>query len=478
MDVLLEVGNNPQARKIIQSLGLPIPVPERLARGKGSWEALPLADRNVVFGAAAGADRATTSVIAQAITAAGANPYHVEGTGVVDVLREAGEAFGRLPRALTSLAENKKIDALVFDATSIRTIEGLRAVYDFFHPLVRRLAKSGRVVVIGRSPGDDKTNDPVAAAAQAALEGFVRSTAKEIGRNGSTANLLRVEPGAEALLVGPLRFFLSRRSAFVTAQPLVVRVNASAAKSSIPYVRSLEKKVALVTGAARGIGAATARALAAEGAKVLCLDRPDDDSATSQLARDIGGIAVSADVTSAEAATQIQQAAAAAGGLDVIVHNAGVTRDKTLARMSESQWDSVLDINLGAIARITAALEKTLRDDGRIVILSSVAGIAGNVGQTNYAASKAGVIGFVQAESARLAGRRITVNAIAPGFIETRMTAAIPFAIREGGRRLSALGQGGQPEDVAAAITFFATPGSAGVSGEVLRVCGGALIGA
>lgn len=476
MDVLLEVGNNPQARKIIQSLGLPIPVPERLARGKGSWEALPLADKNVVFGAAPGADRATSSVIAQAITSAGANPYHVDGADVADVLREAGEAFGRLPRALTALADNKKIDALVFDATQIRTIEGLRAVYEFFHPLVRRLAKSGRVVVIGRSPGDDKTNDPVAAAAQAALEGFVRSTAKEIGRNGSTANLIRVEPGAEALLVGPLRFFLSRRSAFVTTQPIVVR--GASAKSEIPYVRSLEKKVALVTGAARGIGAATARALAAEGAKVLCLDRPDDDSATSQLARDIGGVAVSADVTSSEAVSQIQAAAAAAGGLDVIVHNAGVTRDKTLARMSESQWDMVLDINLGAIARITAGLEKTLRDDGRIVILSSVAGIAGNVGQTNYAASKAGVIGFVQAEAARLAARRITVNAIAPGFIETRMTAAIPFAIREGGRRLSALGQGGLPEDVAAAITFFATPGSAGVSGEVLRVCGGALIGA
>lgn len=476
MDVLLEVGNNPQARKIIQSLGLPIPVPERLARSKGPWEPLPLADRRVVFGAAPSADRASTSVIAQTITAAGANPYYPKDSVVGDVLREAGEAFGRLPHALSELPENARIDALVFDATSIRTIEGLHALYAFFNPLVRRLAKSGRVVVVGRAIQDDIARDPVAAAAQAALEGFVRSVAKEVGRNGTTANLLRVEAGAEAFLAGPLRFFLSRRSAFVSAQPLVV--HATSAKADPLFVRSLEKKVALVTGAARGIGAATARALAAEGAKVLCLDRPEDDGPTSQLARDIGGIAVRADVTSADAIAQIQEAVTAAGGLDVIVHNAGVTRDKTLARMNEGQWNSVLDINLAAIARITSGLEKSLRDDGRIVVLSSVAGIAGNVGQTNYAASKAGVIGWVQAEAARLAGRRITVNAIAPGFIETRMTAAIPFAIREGGRRLSALGQGGLPEDVAAAITFLATPGSAGVTAEVLRVCGGALIGA
>jgi len=132
-----------------------------------------------------------------------------------------------------------------------------------------------------------------------------------------------------------------------------------------------------------------------------------------------------------------------------------------------------------AADRITAALrEGCLRDSGRIVCLSSVAGIAGNVGQTNYAAAKAGVIGLVQHLAGELAGRGITVNAVAPGFIETRMTAAIPFMVRETARRLSALGQGGRPEDVANAITFLATPGAAGITGSVLRVCGGALIGA
>ena len=168
----------------------------------------------------------------------------------------------------------------------------------------------------------------------------------------------------------------------------------------------------------------------------------------------------------------------ALGGVDVIVHNAGITRDKTLARMKPELWDQVMEINLVAVLRTTAALEPMLRDHGRIVCLSSIAGISGNMGQTNYAASKAGIIGFVRSTAERLADRGVTVNAIAPGFIETRMTAAIPIAIREVGRRLSALGQGGLPEDVAQAITFLATPGAHGITGRTLRVCGGAFLGA
>jgi 3-oxoacyl-[acyl-carrier protein] reductase len=136
-------------------------------------------------------------------------------------------------------------------------------------------------------------------------------------------------------------------------------------------------------------------------------------------------------------------------------------------------------VNLAAVVRITdALLPKALRDGGRVVCLSSVSGIAGNVGQTNYSASKAALIGYVDALATQVAPRGITANAIAPGFIETRMTAAIPMVIREAGRRLSALGQGGLPEDVAQAITFLASPGAQGITGTTLRVCGGALIGA
>jgi 3-oxoacyl-[acyl-carrier protein] reductase len=147
--------------------------------------------------------------------------------------------------------------------------------------------------------------------------------------------------------------------------------------------------------------------------------------------------------------------------------------------MNPADWDQTLEINLGAIARIDdVLLGGVVHDGARFICLASVAGIAGNRGQTNYAASKAGVSAYVRKRAALLAPRRITVNAVAPGFIETRLTAAIPLLIREGGRRLSALGQGGLPGDVGEVITFLATPGAAGITGAVIRVCGGAFLGA
>jgi 3-oxoacyl-[acyl-carrier protein] reductase len=168
------------------------------------------------------------------------------------------------------------------------------------------------------------------------------------------------------------------------------------------------------------------------------------------------------------------------GGVDVVVHNAGVTRDKTLGRMTEESWRTVLDINLGAEQRIDAELfgRDAVRDNGRIICVSSISGVAGNAGQTNYATSKAGVIGLVQAYSGPLADRGCTINAVAPGFIETQMTAAMPIATREAGRRMNSLSQGGLPVDVAETIAWFANPGSAGVNGQVVRVCGQSLIGA
>ena len=252
------------------------------------------------------------------------------------------------------------------------------------------------------------------------------------------------------------------------------------APARIPFVRALDGKVALVTGAARGIGAATAELLANEGAHVVCLDRPQDDALVSQVARKIGGSLLLADLGVLDAAsTIVSELRQQHGGVDIVVHNAGVTRDKTLAKMKPEQWNQAIDVNLASVVKITAALlEGGLRDDGRIVCLSSVAGIAGNMGQTNYAASKAGIIGYVRKLAKHTASRGITVNAIAPGFIETRLTAAIPVMIREVGRRLSNLGQGGLPQDVGEAITFLATPGAYGINGQVLRVCGGALIGA
>jgi 3-oxoacyl-[acyl-carrier protein] reductase len=163
--------------------------------------------------------------------------------------------------------------------------------------------------------------------------------------------------------------------------------------------------------------------------------------------------------------------------VDVVVHNAGITRDKTLANMDADRFLAALDINLGAPVRLTQALDGLLSSGARVIALASIAGIAGNFGQTNYATAKAGVIGWVGALSEAYAARGIAVNAVAPGFIETRLTAAIPAATREGARRLSALSQGGLPSDVAEAITFLASPGGKALSGQVLRVCGGSFVG-
>lgn len=324
--------------------------------------------------------------------------------------------------------------------------------------------------------GRPATGAPAVAATQAALEGFVRSLAKEVGKRGATAQLLIVDDGAEARGAEALRYLLSPRSAFVSAQPIHVTTTA-VGRGPWRGVRGLDGKVALVTGAARGIGEATARLLAAEGAHVVCLDRPDDDALVSaKVARDIGGSTLLVDITDPAAPKTIADALRTRhGGVDIVVHNAGVTRDKTIGKMSAELWEQAVDINLGAVTRITAALlPDVLRDGGRVVCLSSVAGIAGNVGQTNYAASKSGIIGYVRALAPALAPRGITVNAIAPGFIETRLTAAIPVMIREAGRRLSALGQGGLPEDVGQAITFLSQPAAVGITGQILSsACAG-----
>jgi 3-oxoacyl-[acyl-carrier protein] reductase len=237
--------------------------------------------------------------------------------------------------------------------------------------------------------------------------------------------------------------------------------------------------VALVTGAARGIGEATARALAREGAAVIVMDRPAELEAAKKVADAIGGTALAADITDPKAAAAVlEHVKQHHAGLDIVVHNAGITRDKTIANMSADKWDMVLSVNLISLIRANEELIGSIRDGGRIIALSSVGGIAGNPGQTNYAATKAGVIGYVQAFAPRVAGRGITVNAVAPGFIETQMTAAMPMGTREVARRLCMLTQGGLPEDIAETITFLASPDTTGLTGEVIRICGGNFVGA
>nr|WP_313391788.1 3-oxoacyl-ACP reductase [Brevundimonas diminuta] len=369
----------------------------------------------------------------------------------------------------TTPDEGARYGGLIFDASDIDRASGAADLYRFFHETVRRLGPCGRMVVIGRPP--ESMADAEGEAVQRGVEGFVRSLAKE-AREGGTAQLLRIASDAEEAAASSLGFFLSPRSAYVSGQVITI---GAAASTSI----SADRRRVMITGASRGIGAAMARLFAAEGCAVTALDAPGAQADLHALAAQIGAEALSVDITAADAAERLVEAARAADGYDAVIHNAGITRDRTLARMSATEWDSVMAVNLGAPLTLTRALlgARLIRPNGRILAVSSLSGIAGNKGQSNYALSKAAWIGAVRRLAAE-AGDAITVNAIAPGFIETRMTAAIPFAIREAGRRMNSMGQGGQPIDVAETALWLAEADNGGVNGAVVRVCGQSLLGA
>jgi 3-oxoacyl-[acyl-carrier protein] reductase len=401
----------------------------------------------------------------------GGAPEHRLLSTVERVLNAAGA---------TSLApadgETAKVAAVVFDASGITASEDLEKLREFLSPAMSRIAPSGRLLVLGTPP--EHAADRRHHVAQRALEGFVRSAAKEL-RHGATGNLVYVAPGAEDDLESTLRFFLSSKSAYVSGQ--VVRVTSGESSTPKDWDKPQAGRVAAVTGASRGIGEAIARTLARDGAHVIAIDIPQQGEDLATVANAIGGAALALDITADDApaalAAHLQERH---GGVDVVVHNAGITRDRTLARMKPERWDAVLEVNLSAQERLNDALllGDLIGDGGRIVTVSSIGGIAGNRGQTNYGASKAGVIGIVETLAPELAQRGATINAVAPGFIETQMTAAMPLFVREGGRRMNSLAQGGLPIDVAETIAWFASPGSGGVNGNVVRVCGQSLIGA
>jgi 3-oxoacyl-[acyl-carrier protein] reductase len=383
---------------------------------------------------------------------------------------------GRLAEPVRALLKEfgdpeDEVGAVVLDATDARTLDDLAAAQEFLTPAVRRLAPSGRLLLLGPAP--DASADVEAAAVAQALDGLVRSAAKEV-RAGATANLLVVEPDAAFEAVeSTVAFFLSARSAYVSGQ--VVRVGMPASMGSE------DGRVAVVTGAARGIGAAIAETLARDGAKVVAVDVPAAGEALSAVANRIGGTALQLDITARDAAQRLLGHVRERHGLvDVVVHNAGITRDKLLANMDADRWNAVLAVNLRAQLAINDALLSggELGPKGRIVCIASTTGIAGNRGQTNYAASKAGVIGMVRALAPRLADRGATINAVAPGFIETEMTAKMPLGTREAGRRINSLRQGGLPVDVAETVAWLASAATGGVNGQVVRVCGQSLVGA
>ncbi|CRM42883.1 3-oxoacyl-[acyl-carrier-protein] reductase FabG [Pseudomonas sp. 22 E 5] len=445
-DNYLSFVNSPWGHRLAQAIGLPQPLP--LQRYRSGQPAL-------------------------------ANPVIIAGAGrLVDQVQRVFSATDTVAATPATLQapSTVKVQGAVFDATGIRDVQQLDELYGFFHANAKRLGQHARVVVLGTAP--EHCQDLAQAIAQRALEGLVRSLAKEL-RRAITVQLLYVAPGSEDALQSSLRFFLSRRSAYVSGQ--VVRVDKTVDDHyAVNWDAPFAGRRALVTGASRGIGLAIAQVLARDGAHVVCVDVPQAQDALQQAAASVGGSALPLDITAADAAERLLAHVSQYGAFDVVVHNAGITRDKTIAKMPEAAWRSVLAVNLEAPLQLSHALlqNQGVNPGGRIVCVSSISAIAGNLGQSNYATSKAGVIGLVQGLAPRAAVQQVTVNAVAPGFIETQMTAKIPLMIREAGRRMNSMSQGGQPIDVAETIAWLAHPASGGVNGQVVRVCGQSLLGA
>ncbi|MBM7515192.1 3-oxoacyl-ACP reductase [Nocardioides nitrophenolicus] len=435
--------SSPIGKLLVKNLGLPNPT--KLDRYRAGD---PLVDGTVLVG---GRGRLIESL-----------------PGLLDVLGIA---------SVTTQAEGEKYKGLVFDATGITTVEQLVDLQAFFTPVLRSLKSCARVVVIGTPPALVEDSEQIA---QRALEGFTRSLGKEIGKGG-TVQLVYVADGYEDSVLSTLGFLLSPKSAYVSGQ--VVRIGAhdeTHGSALADWTRPLAGKVAFVTGASRGIGEEIARVLHRDGAKIVGLDVPQAADELVKVMNELDGDWLTLDITAADAPQRIaHHLEEKHGGVDIVVHNAGVTLDKKLANQTPERFGKVLQINLEAPERITAELldQKVVNANGRIIGVASIAGIAGNLGQTSYAASKAGVIGFVDSLAEKL-DDGITINAVAPGFIITQMTAAVPFATREVGQRLNAMAQGGLPVDVAETIAWYASPASTAVNGNVVRVCGQMMLGA
>jgi 3-oxoacyl-[acyl-carrier protein] reductase len=449
-DKYLELVNAGLGRELASKLGLPQPtVLRRYEPGAPLFEGAAL-----VLGSSAGAD-----AVASHLLAAGHDVRrHVDGT----------TRFG----------------ALILGLDEVTTPAGLSSVALPAGEALKKLRANARVVFLARPASEEsgaEPQSPSVAAARTGVLGMMRSVAHEM-RFGGTANAVVVSESVEFAapsVLSAVRFFLSGRSAYVSGQPLAV--TSASGRFAVDETRPLEGKIAVVTGAARGIGASIARTLRRDGAQVIVVDVPAAGEQLAAVANEVRGTALQLDITAEDAGERIiSHAKQRYGWLDIVVHNAGITRDKLLANMDAARWDSVMAVNIEAQLRMNEAFlaSEWFAKDGRIVSLASTSGIAGNRGQSNYAASKAGVIGMVAATSPVLEARGGSINAVAPGFIETDMTAKIPFVTREVARRLSSLQQGGQPQDVAEAIAFLVSDQAGGISGQTLRVCGQNLVGA
>ncbi|WPR66321.1 3-oxoacyl-ACP reductase [Glutamicibacter protophormiae] len=443
-DKYMELVNTGMTKKLAKLLGLPRP--PRLRRYGETTPLLP--GPVLVLGSSARAQELSDTLVSWDL----------------DVRRhDAGDAkLGGLVLLLDELTHPEQLSALMLAAGAA----------------LRQLVPGARVVSISRPALD--TDAPALAAVRQGIDGAMRSLGREM-RGGATANGILLNEGTDLLspgTLGALRFFFSGRSAYVDGQFLAVRTTEGALPQD--FRKPLAGKVAVVTGAARGIGASIARTLARDGAQLVVVDMPAAGEALAAVANQIGATTLQLDVTAKDAAQQIMDHAIGRhGSLDIVVHNAGITRDKLLANMDAARWDSVIAVNIASQLRMNEVFLAAKLPGLRVVSLASTSGIAGNRGQTNYAASKGGVIGMVRSSAKLFAEQGGSIAAVAPGFIETEMTAKIPLGTRTVARMvLPSLMQGGLPQDVAEAISFLGSDAAAGLNGQVLRVCGQSLVGA
>ncbi len=440
----LEVGKS--------QIVLPVPRPRPLIRATGPHDEQPLAGRRIL---AAGLESGDDSIVGE-LVALGAT------------IEEDSAVTG---------GKDEKHHVLLFDARALSDLEELGQFHEFFGSRLRALERNGRVVIVVRPLSEARS--AAQAATWRASDAFVRSLAWELGPSASTANRLVVAEGAEKDSVTALAYLCSDRSAYVTGQTLTVNVPQPRHPNAADSPFSMAGALAIVTGAGGGIGRATARQFASDGATVICVDVPGNKGLET-LKDEFGGIPCPLDITTPHAPESMAEYLPDGRPVDLFVHNAGIVRDGMMMTMPRGTWDQVMAVNALAPERLTEHFlaHDLIADFGRLVFVASTVGISGSVGQANYAASKAAVLGLVDNYAPRLSARGITVNAVAPGTTQTGQTAEVKSEFLEAGRRLNALSQMGKPTDAANGIAMLSSPGSQGITGSCLRVCGGALPGA
>ncbi len=429
------------ARRLIARLPLPIATPVELHRAWGRPLEKPLAARRAVV---VGTDTEAAASLSDALRAAGASVYDTAQDSGCDI-------------ALVAVDAQTGVDALVQWGRQ-------------FGAALRGVANHGRIIIVVRASGPSVVTD--------AIHGFVRSLGREVGRRAITVHaVLAPAPQAAGSLVV---FLASERAGFLSGQTIALR------DGPVPAIEPKHPQVAVVTGAARGIGASIARALAHAQYRVVIADVASQADAAKRLIDEMGGEAAGmmfqpCDVRDEQASVAMLEKARSlspSGCIDVLVNNAGITRDRTFGRMADGEWTDVLEVNLASVVNLTRTALSRLCDGARIVNVSSVTGFSGNFGQTNYAMAKGGLIGFTRTMVPELEPRQITMTAVAPGLIETAMTAKVPLLNREIAKQMTSLAQAGQPEDVAMTVEFLARRDAWPLRGQIVRVDGGMFFGA